>query len=126
MILALHTLFLCIALGMVLELKHQAGLMLQAVIESRQDQHIVDRILYNMDQTRLIATIADMYTGSFDATRAGASYCTKPCACPVCELYTLENIASDMCTPFQFVGHWSLVQQLCVCDKFCPPLHVST
>ena len=70
--------------GMMLELKMNAANLLLAVIESREEQQMIDRILYNLDTRRLIDTISSVFTGSFDGTSVNTD-CLDSCSCKVCK-----------------------------------------
>ena len=68
--------------GMMLELKMNAANVLLAVIESREEQQLIDRILYNLDTKRLIDAISGVFTGSFESVNTD---CLDACSCRVCK-----------------------------------------
>lgn len=70
-----------------LELKKQASALLLSVMESRQDEALAQRILFNMDKHQLIKIIYKLYSAMEDADDGNVERditCTSPCACPMC------------------------------------------
>eukprot|EP00055_Hartaetosiga_balthica_P018162 m.129598 g.129598 ORF g.129598 m.129598 type:complete len:2620 (+) comp9461_c1_seq6:133-7992(+) len=77
-----------------LELKKQASALLLAVMESRQEEALSQRILFNLDKHQLISTICTLYAALDDE---GESIerditCVAPCACPQCRRDVGHNI----------------------------------
>ncbi|EGD76540.1 type I inositol triphosphate receptor [Salpingoeca rosetta] len=69
-----------------LELKKQASALLLSVMESRQEESLSRRILFNLDKQQLLNTIYSLYSALDDTTDTGERdiTCVAPCACPHC------------------------------------------
>jgi hypothetical protein len=69
-----------------LELKRYAAVLLISVIESRQQDHIFERILYSMDRSMLLASIQALYMVNSSSSDSAdrQTNCTPPCACTLC------------------------------------------
>eukprot|EP00056_Hartaetosiga_gracilis_P007617 m.110530 g.110530 ORF g.110530 m.110530 type:complete len:2634 (+) comp12749_c0_seq1:91-7992(+) len=69
-----------------LELKKQAAALLLSVMESRQEESLSQRILFNLDKHQLISTICTLYAALDDQgeTIERDITCVAPCACPQC------------------------------------------
>jgi hypothetical protein len=68
-----------------LEIKKQASALLLSVMESRQDEALAHRILFNMDKHQLVSVIYKLYSAMDDDDDAERDItCTSPCACPQC------------------------------------------
>lgn len=69
-----------------LEIKKQASALLLSVMESRQDEALAQRILFNMDKHQLVNIIYKLYSamGSHGNEVERDITCTSSCACPHC------------------------------------------
>lgn len=70
-----------------LELKKQASALLLSVMESRQEESLSRRILFNLDKQQLVNTIYSLYSALDDTTDMPGERditCVAPCACPHC------------------------------------------